>query len=174
MKIPRIFAVLVCLLACPFLAQARIPTPRQAIEFNTSSDASTKWDMGFATGNREMVFSELVHQGESVEKWTELVTVRTVFSGKKATLEERIAAWRKTLGTSTEVSEEKQTDGTYLVTYSSKAADEFGMYRFIRGEDGFYEIGFALKLSAKKDDRVTLWRDILLRAKLEPNPVLRK
>ncbi|HNX03904.1 MAG TPA: hypothetical protein PKI32_00290 [Opitutales bacterium] len=170
----RIPLAVFLLLAFPFFCAAAVPTPRQAVSADFGVDSSTQWVVGYSAGNESSVIMELVPKGETVENWSEIVTNRIMFYADPVTVEQQVEAWKAMLGPTTEVQVEKLDDGSCFATYSSKAHDEFGMYHFFPGEDGVYEIGFAEKLSKKNEDRVALWRSILMRAKLVPNPLLKK
>lgn len=151
-----------------------VPTPEMAMSFAMDKDP-TKWVPQFMGGNASGVILELVPEGQSIKAWREMVAQQIVFTAKP--LRQHVDEWKAMLrraDPAIEITEESHEDGSALVTYTSLAAQEMSMRRFIGSQDGVYMLAYHVRPSLKDEQRIATWRKILTDANLVPNPERRK
>lgn len=111
--------------------------------------------------------SEWVPKGDSIDAWKEMFDKKAVIT--KDTVRHQIDIWKAMLAQvdpKAEVNEEKNADGSIIVTYTSVSADEMGMQRYLQGDDGIYILSYRARPSSKNEARWKLWRDIISAATL--------
>lgn len=147
-----------------------VPTPEMAMSFAMNKD-SKKWVPQFMDGNASGIIFEFVPEGQSINAWKEMVAQQIAFT--KNSLRKHVDEWKAMLlraDPKIEIKEEQKDDGSILVTYTSLAAQEMSMRRFIKAKDGVYMLAYHVRPTLKEDDRVKIWLDILNAANLIPNP----
>ena len=130
-----------------------------------------KWTSQNLAGNKSGIMMELVPEGDSIKHWKEMAAHQIVFS--KQSLRKYVDTWKGLLlkaDAEVDYKEETMPDGSIFVTYTSAAADETSMRRFIKGKDGIYMLAYHVRPKLKKDETFKIWDDIIRLAKLIPNP----
>lgn len=174
---PRVSRVryLVFSLALAAVAYAKyVPTPEMAMSFAMNKD-STRWVAQFMDGNASGIIFELVPEGQSINAWHEMVAQQIAFTKKP--LRKHVDEWKAMLRRADpeiEVKEEELKDGSILVTYTSIAAQEMSLRRFIKAKDGIYMLAYHVRPSLKDAKRVATWYEILSEVSLVPNPERQK
>lgn len=147
-----------------------VPTPEMAMGFAMNKDPR-KWVPQFMDGDKTGIIFEFVPEGQSINAWKEMVAQQIAFT--KNSLRKHVDDWKAMLlraDPKIEIKEEQTEDGSILVTYTSLAAQEMSMRRFINAKDGIYMLAYHVRPALKEDDRVQIWLDILTAANLVPNP----
>lgn len=147
-----------------------VPTPEMAMSFAMDKDPK-KWEAQFMDGNKAGIIFELVPTGESIQAWNEMVAQQIVFTRKS--LRKYVDQWKAMLVRSDpaiELNEEKRADGSIVVAYTSLAAREMSIRRFIKARDGIYMMAYHVRPSRKEEARLAIWREIVTGASLVPNP----
>lgn len=147
-----------------------VPTPEMAMSFAMNKD-TTRWIAQFMDGNATGIILELVPEGQSINAWHEMVAQQIAFTKKP--LRKHVDEWRAMVlraDPKIELKEEELTDKSILVTYTSVAAHEMGIRRFIKAKDGVYMLAYHVRLSLQDEKRVATWREIVSEASLVPNP----
>lgn len=168
MKICRL--LLLCLLCTSPLCAKFVPTPEMAMSFNMGKDP-VKWVGQFMDGNAHGIIFEFVPPGQSVEAWKEMVEQQIAFTN--ASLRKYVDTWKALLlqaDPKIELKEEPRDDDSILVTYTSLLAQEIGIRRFIKAQDGVYMIAYHVRPAFKDEARFKLWHDIAADASLVSNP----
>ncbi len=114
---------------------------------------------------------EFVPEGDSIKTWKEMAAQQIAFT--KKSLRKYVDTWKDSLlkvDAKTEIKEETSSDGSIIVTYTSLAADETSMRRFIKGKDGVYMLAYHVRPKLRKEETFKLWSEILRAANLIPNP----
>ncbi len=154
----------------PFKTQTCVPTPEMSMSFAISKDPC-KWSLQFTDGDRTWIVCELVPEGQIIEDWKEMVAQQIAFT--KNSIGKHVKEWKALLrhaDPQIEIKEERNEDGSILVTYTSLEAREMSMRRFIQAKDGVYMLAYNVRPALKNEDRVKLWLEILKGAHLVPNP----
>jgi len=162
------------LLAAGSLAAAPDPVPEMKISFPLNKD-SRPWALADSLTNGPagtvIVFTdEWVPRGDSIEAWKEMFDVKTILT--RDSVREHLDTWKAMLAQvdpKAEVKEEKGADGTITVTYTSIAANETGISRYLKAGDGIYILSYRVRPNLKKDETVKLWREIISSATLISN-----
>lgn len=118
---------------------------------------------------------EFVVEGDSIKNWKEMVAQQIAFT--KDPLQKYVDTWKSMLlkaDAKAEIKEENNSDGSILVTYTSPAADEMGLRRFIKGKDGVYMLAYHVRPKLKKEEHLKIWSEIIQTATLIPNPEKKK
>jgi hypothetical protein len=173
-RVIQISLISLLLSGCAVPNRNYVPTPKHAISIDFGMDKSTEWIPDFMNGNSTSIIMEWVPKGQNVNAWNELVTNKIWFYNTSFSLENHLAGWERDIRNSdpkVDIREEKLDDGSILVTYVSSAFNEYSMWHFIRGNDGVYAFGYGIRLSNRRDDRINLWKEILIKACLVSNPV---
>ena len=172
----KIIRFLILGLALLVSAHAKyVPTPEMAMRFAMAKDDTTTWVPQFMDGNASGIIFEFVPEGQSIKAWREMVAQQIAFT--KISLRAHVDEWKAMLQRADpkiEIAEEAMSDGSLLVTYTSLAAQEMSMRRFIKAKDGIYMLAYHVRPSLKEEQRVAKWREILTDASLIPNPEKRK
>jgi hypothetical protein len=151
-----------------------VPTPEMAMSFGVDKDPK-KWVPQFMDGNAAGIIFELVPAGQSINAWQEMVAQQIAFTKKP--LRGYVDEWKAMLfkaDPNIELKEEQREDGSILATYTSLAAQEMSLRRFIKAKDGVYMLAYHVRPALKQEDRVRLWREILIASTLVPNPEKKK
>lgn len=147
-----------------------VPTPDMAMSFAMDKDP-TKWVAQFMDGSKKGIIFELVPQGESIESWNEMVAQQIAFT--KASLRKHVDEWKAMLvraDPAIEMKEEKKEDESIVAEYTSLAAKETSVRRFIKAKDGIYMLAYHVRPARKEEARLQIWREIVAGASLIPNP----
>lgn len=167
--------LLILSLALVTVAYAKyVPTPEMAMSFAMNKD-TTRWVAQFMDGNAGGIIFELVPEGQSINGWHEMVAQQIAFT--KEPLRKHVDEWKAMLlraDPEIEISEQVLKDGSILVTYTSMAAHEMGIRRFIKAKDGVYMLAYHVRPSLRDEKRVAIWRGIVTEASLVPNPERQK
>jgi len=166
-------ALLLCLLLAAPL-RAGIPTPDSAMTFHMEKDPR-KWVPQFKDGRKTGFIMEFVPEGDSIKSWKEMAAQQIAFT--KVSLPKYVDTWKGMLSKAdpgVEIKEETGEDGSIFVTYTSAAANEAGMRRFLKGGDGVYMLAYHVRPKLKKEETFKIWSDILHTASLVPNPEKRR
>ncbi len=166
----KLLIFLLCLAVSSSLWAENIPTPSQAISFNIKADGR-QWVSEPTKANTSGFITRLIPQGDSIAAWRELVVHQIVFTTMPET--GYVKQWEAGLTASDAKAEVKETanaDGSITVSYTSPAADETGIRRFIKGEDGIYMLAYQIRPGLKTDAAFRLWTGIVDAAVLIPNP----
>jgi hypothetical protein len=168
MKALRILTLALALIAT--LHAKYVPTPEMAMSFAMNKDPK-KWVPQFLDGDKTGIIYELVPEGQAIKAWKEMVAQQIAFT--KNSLRKHVDDWKAMLlraDPMIEIKEEQRDDGSILVTYTSLAAQEMSMRRFIKAKDGIYMLAYHVRPSLKEEERVNIWLDILTASNLVPNP----
>lgn len=150
--------------------QKHSPIPESALSFDFNKDPKT-WVPQFEDSDINWSILELVPEGESIEAWREMVSQQITFA--KVPLRAQVDFWQSGLlraDPKVEFNEEQKADGSIVVTYTSHAAKEFSIRRFIEAKDGVYMIAYHVRPELRDEARVQIWAEIIQSAKLVPNP----
>ena len=172
MKTLRFLFLSIALMAA--LHAKHVPTPEMAMGFAINKDPQ-KWVPQFMDGNKSGIIFEFVPDGQSINSWNEMVAQQIAFT--KESLRKHVDDWKAMLlkaDPKIEIKEEQSEDGSILVTYTSLAAKEMSMRRFIKAKDGVYMIAYHVRPALKDDARIKIWLEIITTANLVPNPEKRK
>jgi len=151
-----------------------VPTPEMAMGFAMNKDTQ-KWVPKFMDGDKTGIIFEFVPEGQTIDAWKEMVAQQIAFT--PVTLRKHVDDWKAMLlraDPKIEIKEEQKEDGSILVTYTSLAAQEMSMRRFIGAKDGIYMLAYHVRPAFKDEGRVKIWLDIITAAYLRPNPVKKK
>jgi hypothetical protein len=149
-------------------------TIKSAINFHLEKDPRT-WLPQYPLTNETVVTIEWVLKGDSIDSWKELFDEKSMLT--KDSIPEHLARWKSLLArvdSKAEVKEEKNADGSITVTYSSKAANEMGISRYCRGNDGIYILSYRVRPKLQNAQIWKIWRDIISTATLAPEHVSKK
>jgi hypothetical protein len=130
-----------------------------------------KWTPQSQSGGKTGFLMEFVPEGDLIKKWKEMAAQQIAFT--KDSLRKYVDTWKGMLlkaDAKVDFKEETMTDGSIFVTYTSAAADETSMRRFIKGKDGVYMLAYHVRPKLKKEETLKIWDDIIRTAKLVPNP----
>ncbi|HTQ29677.1 MAG TPA: hypothetical protein VMI53_00565 [Opitutaceae bacterium] len=166
----KLLIFMLCLAIPSSLWAENIPTPRQAIKFNIKADGR-QWVSEPTKANASGFTTQLIPKGDSVKAWREVAIYQIVFTTTPQA--GYVKQWEAGLTGSdakARVRETANTDGSITVTYTSPAADETGVCRFITGEDGIYMLAYQIRPDLKTDAAFKLWTGIVDDAVLIPNP----
>ena len=147
-----------------------VPTPEKAMSFAMGNDP-TKWVAQFMDGNETGIIFELVPQGDDINSWKEMVAQQIAFTN--APLSRYVEVWRSGMlraDPKMDLKIERADDGSVTATYTSLAAQEMSIRRFIKAEDGIYMLAYHVRPALKNESRLKLWRQIIGAASLIPNP----
>ena len=162
-------------LVCYFLSgwlQAAVPTPEMSMALEFIKKDARKWTVAYQHGSELGVVMELVPQGDNINEWKEMVAHQIAFTD--VSVRAFVDVWKAGLEKSapgSKVSEEPAKDGSIMVTYTARQADEAGMRRFIKAHDGIYMLAYHVRPKLKDEKIFKLWQGILREAYLVPNPV---
>lgn len=134
-------------------------------------DKTTEWVMHFMDGNRSKVIAEFTPKGQPIQAWKEMLSQEITFT--KNSLEEHLAGWKKMISSADPnvvISEEKKQEDLSIYTYRSEAFNEFSIRIFIKASDGIYAQAYHMRLNEPYEERVTLWKTLIPKTKLMPNP----
>ena len=134
-----------------------------------------KWMPQFMDGDKTGIIFEFVPEGQKIDSWKEMVAQQIAFT--KVSLRKHVDDWKAMLlraDPKIEIKEEQKEDGSILVTYTSLAAQEMSMRRFIKAKDGVYMIAYHVRPALKDEARVKIWLEIITAANLVPNPQKKK
>lgn len=151
-----------------------VPTPEMAMGLPIAKD-TVKWVPQFKDGNASGIIFEFVPEGQSIDAWKEMFAQQIAFTTKS--LRDYVDAWKAMLRAADaeiEIKEEQREDGSILVTYTSIAAQEMSLRRFMHAKDGVYMLAYHVRPALKDEKRVTLWRQLLTEADFLPNPLKQK
>lgn len=151
-----------------------VPTPEMAMSFNMDRD-TTKWVPQFMDGDKSGIIFELVPEGESIDAWKEMVAQQIAFT--KVSLRRYVDEWKAGLlkaDSNIDMEEHQMVDGSIIVTYSSSSSQEASIRRFIKAKDGIYMLAYHVRPSLRDESRWAIWREIVGRASLVPNPQKRR
>lgn len=168
MKLYRL--LLLSLLCTAPLCAKFVPTPEMAMSFNMGKDP-VKWAAGYMDGNATGIILEFVPPGQSIDAWKEMVAQQIAFT--PASLRQYVDTWKAMLRQAypkIDLQEEHRTDGSILVTYTSRLAQETSIRRFIKAKDGVYMLAYHVRPAFRDEARYQLWHEIADTASLIPNP----
>jgi len=151
-----------------------VPTPEMTMGFAMNMDPQ-KWMPKFMDGDKTGIILEFVPEGQKIDSWKEMVAQQIAFT--KVSLRKHVDDWKAMLlraDPKIEIKEEQKEDGSILVTYTSLAAQEMSMRRFIKAKDGVYMIAYHVRPALKDEARVKIWLEIITAANLVPNPQKKK
>ena len=141
-----------------------------AMTLPTAKD-TVKWVPQHMDGNATGIIFELVPEGQSIKAWKEMVAQQITFTKDSAL--KHINGWEDMIKDGdpiVEVTRVKNEDGSYLVTYTSKAFNEYCIRRFIKASDGIYALAYHVRLDQMDKERIELWKKLINEAELIPNP----
>jgi hypothetical protein len=168
MKLKSALLVSLCIASTCFAKY--VPTPEMAMTLPTAKD-TVKWVPQHMDGNASGIIFELVPEGQNINAWTEMVAQQITFTKDSAL--KHINGWEKMIKNgdpNVEITRENNSDGSYLVTYKSKAFNEYSVRRFIKAADGIYALAYHIRLNQMDEGRIQLWVELIRDAKLIPNP----
>jgi hypothetical protein len=134
-----------------------------------------KWMVDNKTANKAGFLMELVPKGDSIKMWKEMSAHQVVFT--KVSLRKYVDTWKEMLvkaDPQVDLKEEATADGSLIVTYTSLAANETSMRRFIKGSDGVYMLAYHVRPKLIQPKAFAIWGDIIRTASLMPNPEKKK
>lgn len=149
-----------------------VPTPRMAVVFRIEGD-SRVWEVKESHANPFGIITQMVPEGDSLEAWTEMVSEQISFTpiSVREAVEVFVGRMRKADAEILIGVEPGSSQDSYLVTYSSKAADEASVRMFMQGPDGIYMFSYLARPSTPGLlPRYRAWREIVSKTRLVPNP----
>jgi len=153
---------------------AAVPTPESAMTFHMEKDPR-KWISQYQNGSKAGIMMEFDIKGDSIKSWKEMVAHQIAFT--RQPLRKYVDAWKSELlkaDPKVEIKEETNSDDSILETYTSPAAQEMSMRRFIKGKDGIYMLAYHVRPKLKNEETLKIWSDIIQTAELIPNPEKKK
>jgi len=170
----RQFATTLTFMFLAAALQAAIPTPDSALKFHIEKDPR-KWVVQHKDGSKAGFLMELVPAGDTIKAWKEMAAHQIVFT--KKSLRKHADTFKELLlkaDPKSEVAEETLKDGSILLTYTAKSADETSVRRFIKGKDGIYMLAYHVRPKIKNEENWRIWSEIVRAAELFPNPEKKK
>lgn len=158
------------LLTATFAHANYVPTPDMAMSIPFADD-TTRWAMQGMDGNRNKILAEFTPEGQSIEAWKEMLSQEITFTKKK--LEKHLVAWKVMITQADPdviISEVQKTKDQAIYTYRSTAFNEFSIRIFMKARDGIYAQAYHIRLSEPNEDRIKLWKELILKTTLVPNP----
>jgi len=180
MRTPLILAVALVLATAPAAAQQKPPAPPAAPQPAVPSPYAGEnllvkmpdgYKVGFSTQKDSLTLVQMVPQAESVQGWTEMVTVQ-IFAGMKADpaafKTSVITSWGLSCaGASAHPIAEKTENGyralVWMLTCPRNAKSgkpEWTWFKSIAGNDSFYVVQKAFRFEPSKE-QVTRWTTYL-------------
>lgn len=167
------------ILGALLLQAANDPVPEMTLTFPLNKDPRP-WTIADSLTNGPVgpvlvITREWVPKGDSIESWKEMFDEKTIIT--KDSVRKHIDVWKTLLAQvdpKAEVTEEKNADGTITVTYTSIAANEMGVSRYLTAGDGIYILSYRVRPKLKREETLKIWRDILSSASLIPNSAKKK
>jgi len=164
------FALLITLYIASTCFAKYVPTPEMAMTLPTAKD-TVKWVPQHMDGSATGIIFELVPEGQNINAWKEMVAQQITFTKDSAF--KHINGWEKMIKNgdpNVEVTRMENEDGSYLVTYTSKAFNEYSIRRFVKASDGIYAIAYHVRLNHMDKERIELWNRLINEVELIPNP----
>ncbi len=154
---------------------ADAPTPRMAMSFDLKADPRT-WEIQHLDANSQGILVEMVPKGDTVENWTEMVSQQIVFTPLPVgDFVKLFISGLQNVDADVKIRGEPGPDATVTVKYASTIADEISARKFFQGPDGVYMMAYHARLSSPETKSgYLLWKEIIARAYLLPNPNLDK
>ncbi len=132
-----------------------------------------KWKVGYQNAVNNMLITEFVLEGETVENWTELVTVQLFIGLETATPEAMVSTSKKILEETCKSpywKELKKGENDILYEWSIKGCssgpDQSELSRVIRGKDGMHVIHYAIKKVPMPKDKRARWIEALTKTEI--------
>lgn len=148
-----------------------IPTPAMAMGFNLGAD-SVEWATVFQDANSDGFIMEFVPQGQNIEAWNEMVAQQITFTD--LSLEDHIVNWKNMVlkgDQEVEINVLNSESNSKTLTYISVKFNEYSIRKFMHAPDGIYTLAYHIRVSSYDDKRVQIWKDIIEKARLVPNPL---
>ncbi len=148
-----------------------VPTPDKAVTIAFNLDNSVEWAMASMNGNSQKIIAEFTPKGQPIQAWQEMVAQEITFTKKK--LSKHFKDWKKMVtdaDPNIEIEELQKDDDSMTVVYKSKTFNEYSIRRFMGAKDGVYALAYHIRLNRFNEDRVTLWKSIIAKSELIPNP----
>jgi hypothetical protein len=161
-----------CLLLTAVSVQAATkPVPEMRLSFPLNKDSRT-WTVACSltngpVGSVYVITHEWVTKGESIEAWKEMFDEKTILT--KDSVRKQVDVWKGLIARvdpKAEVKEEKAADGTITITYTSIAANEMGVSRYLKADDGIYILSYRVHPKSKNEATLKVWREIISSATL--------
>ena len=170
---------LMCVVACVVSLQAAAAatgekTIKSSINFHLEKDPRT-WLPEYPLTNGTVVTIEWVLKGDSINSWKEMFDEKSILT--KDSIRQHLDSWKSLLArvdSKAEAKEEENADGSITVTYSSIAAEEMGISRYFRGNDGIYILSYRVRPKLQNAKTLKIWRDIISTATLASEHVRKK
>lgn len=153
-------------IAQPAPASAAKTAPKMMYSLDLKKDQK-KWGVGSRTASGNVFVMELVSEGQTIQKWDELLT-NMVLLGQE--VGPYVAQWQKLLMEKMPglyMDEEILPDRSMIVRYRS--ADESGVWRFTQGVDGVYALCYLSKTGTNAPARLKFWEGLIKTSPLIPN-----
>jgi hypothetical protein len=129
------------------------------------------WDVGYTSGNEVQRINEFVRPGQTVENWTDLVTVQTLNrAAHLVSVDDQIAAYRKDLAArcpGSTVVVIRQTPDSVLyeaqVVNCAQGADEHLLARVLEGSSNRFVVQYSVRGAVTMTpERRTEWMEKLM------------
>lgn len=143
------------------------PAAAQLVDENLLVDVPSGYEIGFRDQKNNMLINEMVPKGETVDNWTEMVTVQ-IFRGLRATPEQFEGSvekgWVNACPGGTERNIANADENGYQVLVwrldcprnPDTGKPEITFFKAIRGNDSFYVVQKAFKF-APSQEQVAHW-----------------
>lgn len=166
----KLLKVAYLFLACVFFCSASLEAELTPIKLNFDG---REWVLGFKNETDSTLMAEFILKGESIDKWSELVTIHG-FTGPAAKDVQPFTYYQKFIQEITQHSNAQQkllsqnSDSVLFEWWTEGAHPEHEWVRVLKDPDGYYVLRYTTRKIDQVPEQGKVWAKLLSEAQLEP------